>query len=302
MPERHGCQRTGFADVGADLRLQAAVEATRCGRWLEENGLKWRAERAIPRRQSYERGGQPSRKQKDKPPEATPTPAAAQAEIEQLKKALAETKENARNETHAAASKLRRQEDELQELRRMLQLAHNKITVVQTRLDRLERPPPSRPGATSAQKAVHPAFGRSATRMSPVFAPAIPVPPPTSTPTGTGQPQWDPGRLVQFSPTKPPVPETEQPGHGDGGPSGPAAPAETPGMLSVMPQLATPPLAHPEGPSSAKRHAPESPGSALSPMKPSQLFKSYTAAYSEGTPSDVSDTEFFDRDGSDVDQ
>ena len=174
------------------------------------------AERAIPRRQSYERGGQPSRKppsaadrapaaggwgsgasrrlfptgadeemsntmqrlmaemskmlqqfaetvmtlqQKDKPPEATPTPAAAQAEIEQLKKALAETKENARNETHAAASKLRRQEDELQELRRMLQLAHNKITVVQTRLDRLERPPPSRPGATSAQKAVHPAFG-----------------------------------------------------------------------------------------------------------------------------------------------
>jgi hypothetical protein len=62
MPERHGCQRTGFADVGADLRLQAAVEATRCGRWLEENGLKWRAERAIPRRQSYERGGQPSRK------------------------------------------------------------------------------------------------------------------------------------------------------------------------------------------------------------------------------------------------
>ena len=267
MPERHGCQRTGFADVGADLRLQAAVEATRCGRWLEENGLKWRAERAIPRRQSYERGGQPSRKQKDKPPEATPTPAAAQAEIEQLKKALAETKENARNETHAAASKLRRREDELQELRRMLQLAHNKITVVQTRLDRLERPPPSRPGATSAQKAVHPAFGRSATRMSPVVAPAIPVPPPTTTPTGTGQPQWDPGRLVQFSPTKPPVPETEQPGHGDGGPSGPAAPAETPEMLSVsgtvVPQLATPPLAHPEGPSSAKRHAPESPGSAL---------------------------------------
>jgi hypothetical protein len=37
-------------------------------------------------------------------------------------------------------------------------------------------------------------------------------------------------------------------------------------------------------------------------MKPSQLFKSYTAAYSEGTPSDVSDIEFFDLDGSDVDQ
>jgi hypothetical protein len=45
---------------------------------------------------------------KNQPPEATATPAAAQAEIDQLKQALDEAKEIARNETHAAASKLRR--------------------------------------------------------------------------------------------------------------------------------------------------------------------------------------------------
>ena len=40
--------------------------------------------------------------QKNQPPEATSTPAAAQAEIEQLRKALAETKENAQVASHTA--------------------------------------------------------------------------------------------------------------------------------------------------------------------------------------------------------
>ena len=51
---------------------------------------------------------------KNQPPEATATPATAQAEIDQLKQALDEAKEIARNETHAAASKIRRQADEPQ--------------------------------------------------------------------------------------------------------------------------------------------------------------------------------------------
>ncbi len=83
--------------------------------------------------------------------------------------------------THAAASKLRRQEGELQELRQMLQLAHNEITAVQSRLERLERPPPGpirkpiRHTASSAKKAAHPRYGgRPAPEMSPVFTPTTP--------------------------------------------------------------------------------------------------------------------------------
>jgi hypothetical protein len=220
MPELHGCPRTRFADFEADARLQEAVEAGRCGRWLTEDGVKWKADIAIPGRR-YSENGQSSRpppsaadrapavggwgagtaqrnimqrlvtemskmleqftatvmnlQPKNQPPEATSTPAAAQAEIDQLKKALDEAKEIARNETHAAASTLRRQEDELQELRQMLQLAHNEMTVVQSRLERLERPPPTRHTASSAKKAVHPRYrGGPAPEMSPVFTPTTP--------------------------------------------------------------------------------------------------------------------------------
>ena len=44
MPELHGCQRTRFADVEADARLQEAVEAGRCGRWPVEDGVKSKAD------------------------------------------------------------------------------------------------------------------------------------------------------------------------------------------------------------------------------------------------------------------
>jgi hypothetical protein len=35
MKRMHDCERTRFADVEADARLQAAVEAGRCGRHRE---------------------------------------------------------------------------------------------------------------------------------------------------------------------------------------------------------------------------------------------------------------------------
>ena len=215
---------------------------------------------------------------KNQPPEAS-TPAAAQAEIDQLKKALAEAKEIARNETHAAASKLRRQEDELQELRQMLQLAHNEITVVQSRLERLERPPPIRHTASSAKKAVHPRYGGRPT-PSPVFTPTTPGWPLTATPTGTGQPLQTPSMPFQFSPTKPQVPATEQPVTPPQMPlaTRPEAPtaAETAAVLPVIPQLATP--AHEESHSSTKRQASESPGSVLSPLPPRKIFNGDTMA------------------------
>ena len=113
--------------------------------------------------------------QKNQPPEATSTPAAAQAEIEQLRQALAETKENAQVASHAVASKLQRQEVELVELRRLLQLANTEITVVQNRLERLERSPPTRHATSSAKKAVHPRYGaRPTPEKSPVFASTTP--------------------------------------------------------------------------------------------------------------------------------
>ena len=50
MKRMHDCERTRFADVEADARLQAAVEAGRCGRWLTADGVKWKADIALPRR------------------------------------------------------------------------------------------------------------------------------------------------------------------------------------------------------------------------------------------------------------
>ena len=61
MPELHGCQRTRFADVEADARLQEAVEAGRCGRWPVEDGIKWKADISTLRRRYSERDGQSSR-------------------------------------------------------------------------------------------------------------------------------------------------------------------------------------------------------------------------------------------------
>ena len=58
MPRMHDCERTFFANVEANERLQAAVEAGRRGGWLVEDGVKWKANRAGPRRQSSS-GGQP---------------------------------------------------------------------------------------------------------------------------------------------------------------------------------------------------------------------------------------------------
>ena len=58
MPRKHDCDRTLLANVEADERLQAAVKAGRRGGWLEWDGLRWKADRAIPRRQSSS-GGQP---------------------------------------------------------------------------------------------------------------------------------------------------------------------------------------------------------------------------------------------------
>ena len=363
MPELHGCQRTRFADVEADARLQEAVEAGRCGRWLVEDGIKWKADISTLRRRYSERDGQSSRpppsaangapaagrwgagasqrlfpnkademqstmaemskmlqqltetmmnlQQKNQPPEATSTPAAAPAEVEQLRKELAATKENAQAAAHTAACKLRRQEEELLELRRLLQLANTEITVVQNRLERLERSPPTRHATSSAKKAVHPRYGaRPTPEKSPVFAPTTPGQPLTATPTGTGtgQPLQTPGMPFQFGPT-PQVPATEQPATPEQMPLATvpeaATLAATPEALSVMTQLATPP--HPEGQSSTKRQA--SPGTVLSPLRPYQLFKESTVAHSGKTYdlswvddcSDASDTDqFFD--GSDTDQ
>jgi len=239
MSRIHDCERTRFANVEANERLLAAVEAGRHGGWLVEDGVKWKADRAAPRRQSSS-GGQPQSRtppsaadrapaatggwgtgasqrlfpnkademqgivaemskmlqqftetmmnlqQKNQPPEATSTPAAAQAEIEQLRKALAETKENAQVASHTATLKHQRQEDELVELRRLLLLARTEITMVQNRLDRLERPLPTR-HAAPGKKAVHPKYGgRPSSATSPVFAPTTPGQPHTATPTGTG--------------------------------------------------------------------------------------------------------------------
>ena len=194
----------------------------------------------------------------------------------------------------------------------MLQLAHNEITVVQSRLARLERPPPTRYTGSSAKKAVHPRYGGSpAPEKSPVFTPTAPGWPLTATPTGTStwQPLQAPSMPFQFGPTKPQVPETEQPATPQQMPLATvpeaATLAATPEALSVMTQLATPP--HPEGQSSTKRQA--SPGTVLSPLRPYQLFKESTVAHSGKTYdlswvddcSDASDTDqFFD--GSDTDQ
>ena len=377
MPELHGCQRMRFADVEADARLQEAVEAGRCGRWLVEDGIKWKADISTLRRRYAERDGQSSRpppsaadrapaaggwgsgaaqklfptatdemgnttgmqrlvtemstmvqqftatvmnlQTKNQPTEATATPVTAQAEIDQLKQALDEAKEIARNETHAAASKIRRQEDELQELRHMLQLAHNEITVVQSRLARLERPPPTRYTGSSAKKAVHPRYGGSpAPEKSPVFTPTAPGWPLTATPTGTGQPWQAPSMPLdfQFGTTKPQVPATEQPVTP---PQMPLATvpeaqiaAETREVLPVMPQLATP--THEGSQSSSKRHASDSPGSVLSPLQPRKIFSGDTMAimaysaesYDTHSTDQIgmsdTDPEFFDDDGSDSDQ
>ena len=256
---------------------------------------------------------------KNQPTEATATPATAQAEIDQLKQALDEAKEIARNETHAAASKIRRQEDELQELRHMLQLAHNEITVVQSRLARLERPLPTRYTGSSAKKAVHPRYGGSpAPEKSPVFTPTAPGWPLTATPTGTGQPWQAPSMPLdfQFGTTKPQVPATEQPVTP---PQMPLATvpeaqiaAETREVLPVMPQLATP--THEGSQSSSKRHASDSPGSVLSPLQPRKIFSGDTMAimaysaesYDTHSTDQIgmsdTDPEFFDDDGSDSDQ
>jgi hypothetical protein len=372
MPRMHNCERTRFADVEADARLQAAVEAGRCGRWLTADGMKWKADIASPRRRYSH--GQSSRpppsaadrapaaggwgsgaaqrlfptateemhstmqrlvtemstmvqqftatvmnlQTKNQPTEATATPATAQAEIDQLKQALDEAKEIARNETHAAASKIRRQEDELQELRTMLRLAHDEITVVQSRLERLERPPPTRYTGSSAKKAVHPKYGgRPAPETSPVFAPTTPGWP-TATTTGTGQPLQAPSMPFQFSPTKPQVQVTEQTVTPPQMPLAtvPEAPtvAESTSteVLPVMPQLATP--THQESQNTTKRHASESPGSVLSPLRPRQLLKgdtmaimaysaeSYDTHFADQIGMSDTDPEFFDDDGSDSDQ
>jgi hypothetical protein len=249
---------------------------------------------------------------KNQPTEATATPATAQAEIDQLKQALDEAKEIARNETHAAASKILRQEAELQELRHMLQLAHNQITAVQSRLERLERPPPTRYTGSSAKKAVHPKYGgKPAPAPSPVFAPTTPGQPHTATPTGTGtgtgQPLQTTGMPFQFgqqpaTPQQMPlatVPEAQ-------------TAAETREVLPVMPQLATP--THEESQSSSKRHASESPGSVLSPLQPRKIFQgdtmaimaysaeSYDTHFADQIGMSDTDPEFFDDDGSDSDQ
>ena len=373
MPRMHDCERTRFTDVEADERLQAAVEAGRCGGWLTVDGVKWKADIALPRRRYSH--GQSSRpppsaadrapaaggwgsgaaqrlfptateemhstmqrlvtemstmvqqftatvmnlQTKNQPTEATATPATAQAEIDQLKQALDEAKEIARNETHAAASKIRRQEDELQELRHMLQLAHNEITVVQSRLARLERPLPTRYTGSSAKKAVHPRYGGSpAPEKSPVFTPTAPGWPLTATPTGTGQPWQAPSMPLdfQFGTTKPQVPATEQPVTP---PQMPLATvpeaqiaAETREVLPVMPQLATP--THEESQSSSKRHASDSPGSVLSPLQPRKIFsgdtmaimaysaESYDTHFTDQIGMSDTDPEFFDDDGSDSDQ
>ena len=362
MPRMHDCERTFFANVEANERLQAAVEAGRRGGWLVEDGVKWKADRASPRRQSSS-GGQPQSRtppsaadrapaatggwgtgasqrlfpnkademqgmvaemskmlqqftetmmnlqQKNQPPEATSTPAAAQAEIEQLRQALAETKENAQVASHAVASKLQRQEDELVELRRLLQLARTEITLVQNRLERLERPLPTR-HAAPGKKAVHPRYGgKPSPAMSPVFAPTTPGQAHTAAPTGTGtgQPLQTTGMPFQFSPPKPQVPATEQPATPQRMtlatvPETPTA-AATPEALSVMPQLATPPQ---EGQSSTKRQASESPGSVLSPLPPRKIFNGDTMAVmayraeTYDTETSNTDPEFFD--GSDSDQ
>jgi hypothetical protein len=254
---------------------------------------------------------------KNQPTEAAATPATAQAEIDQLKRALDEAKEIARNETHAAASKIRRQEDELQELRTMLRLAHDEITVVQSRLERLERPPPTRYTGSSAKKAVHPKYGgRPAPETSPVFAPTTPGWP-TATTTGTGQPLQAPSMPFQFSPTKPQVQVTEQTVTPPQMPLAtvPEAPtvAESTSteVLPVMPQLATP--THQESQNTTKRHASESPG-VLSPLRPRQLLKgdtmaimaysaeSYDTHFADQIGMSDTDPEFFDDDGSDSDQ
>jgi hypothetical protein len=47
MPRKCDCECTRFADLEADGRLQEAVEAGRCGRWLDADGVKWRADTAI---------------------------------------------------------------------------------------------------------------------------------------------------------------------------------------------------------------------------------------------------------------
>lgn len=347
MSRIHNCERTRFANVEANERLLAAVEAGRHGGWLVEDGVKWKADRAAPRRQSSS-GGQPQSRtppsaadrapaatggwgtgasqrlfpnkademqgivaemskmlqqftetmmnlqQKNQPPEATSTPAAAQAEIEQLRKALAETKENAQVASHAATLKHQRQEDEIVELRRLLLLARTEITMVQNRLDRLERPLPTR-HAAPGKKAVHPKYGgRPSSATSPVFAPTTPGQPHTATPTGTGtgtgQPLQTTGMLFQFGQQ----PATPQQMPLATVPEAPTA-AATPEALPVMPQLATPP--HQEGQSSTKRQA--SPGTVLSPLRPYQLFRESSGTYSAETY----DTHWADRsDASDNDQ
>ncbi len=142
---------------------------------------------------------------------------------------------------------LQRQEDELVELRRLLQLARTEITfkLVQNRLERLERPLPTR-HAAPGKKAVHPRYGgRPSPETSPVFAPTTPGQPHTAAPTatGTGQPLQTTGMPFQFGPPKPQVPATEQPVTPQQMPLAtvPEAPttAATPEALPVMPQLAT---------------------------------------------------------------
>ena len=357
MPELYGCQRTRFADVEADARLQEAVEAGRRGRWLDEAGVKWKADISPLRRRYPGRDGQSSRpqpstangapaaggwgagasqrlfpnrademqsimtemskilqqltetlvnlQQKNQPPAATSPPAAAPAEAEQLRKELAATKETAQAAAHTAAYKLRRQEEELLELRRLLQLANTEITVVQNRLERLERPPPTRHATSSAKKAVHPKYGaRPTPEKSPVFAPTTPGQPHTAAPTGTGagQPLQTPGMPFQFG-LKPQVPAAEQPATPQQMPLATvpeaATLAATPEALPVMTQLATPP--HPEGQSSTKRQA--SPGTVLSPMRPTQLFKESTALYCCAYRQESYDNHWVDRsDASDTDQ
>jgi hypothetical protein len=251
---------------------------------------------------------------KNQPTEATATPATAQAEIDQLKRALDEAKEIARNETHAAASKIRRQEDELQELRHMLQLAHNEITVVQSRLERLERPPPTKYAGSSAKKAVHPRYGvKPAPETSPVFAPTTPGQPHTATPTGTGtgtgQPLQTTGMPFQFS-QQPATPQQMPLATVPEAPT--VAESTSTEVLPVMPQLATP--THQESQNTTKRHASESPGSVLSPLRPRQLLKgdtmaimaysaeSYDTHFADQIGMSDTDPEFFDDDGSDSDQ
>ena len=351
MPRLHDCERTLFADVKADERLQAAVKAGRRGGWVEWDGLKWKANRAMPKRQSS-RGGQPQSRtppsaadrapaatggwgtgasqrlfpkkademqgvvaemskmlqqftetmmnlqQKNQPPEATSTPAAAQAEIEQLRQELATTKENAKVAAHTAAV-------ELLELRRLLHLARTEIGEVQDRLQRLERPLQTRQAAPS-KKAVHPRFGgRPTPEKSPVFAPTTPGQPHTATPAGagTGQPLQTPGMPFQFGPPKPQVPATEQPATPQQMPLAtvPEATtaAATPEAPLVRPQLATPP--HPEGQSSTKRQA--SPGTMLSPLRPRQVFKESTETYRCAYRAESYDNHWVDRsDASDTDQ